>query len=243
MSSIRLIMASVVVLIAAAGQAEAGLITSTDVINNWTSTGEPIDNLVSGAWYENSGNIQGTANHGGLLYSDFTASGNFEFSVQTRVIDNDLFGMTWGYQDNSNNYRLSWGRTYRETPGNVASGGVGIQIVKEVAGVSSLLLQSAPVHQNHIYSLSVKGTASGFDLSINDLSLGGASVLDQSFAETTFTAGRVGIFEWYQGPSNVWSNFEYESSQGSSLVPEPTSFAIFSVMGLVTCGVRRRRRV
>lgn len=68
----------------------------------------------------------------------------------------------------------------------------------------------------------------GFGFNAYDLGIGNS---DGTHPDWTF-AGNSG--QYSVKTLDVWVN-------GQTTVPEPTSFAIFGIMGLTACGVRRRR--
>ena len=224
-------------LLSLASNTYATTITTTDIITNWTSGDNPTGSAANGSWFDSSGTIQGTENHAGSLVSDVIANTNFSFSVNSTAIDDDTFGLIWGFQDLSNHYRFSWGQDYGEN--GVGSGpsqgwdGIydGFKIIKEEVGVSSVLFSSETEYvQGNIYTLNVMGTAAGFNVNIDNLTTS-TSIFSQVLADTTFTSGKVGIHELYQGSSNIWTSFDLNGTS----VPEPSILAIFAlgIMGLV----------
>jgi hypothetical protein len=231
-------------LLSLASNTHATLITSTDIITDWTSGGSPVDNVIAGSWIDASGTVQGTGNHAGSLVSDVIANSNFSFSASSTARDNDTFGLIWGFQDLSNHYRLSWAQDYGETGVGVAPvqgfGGIfdGFKIIKEIAGTSSVLFSSEIEYvQNQNYSMSVSGTATGFNVMINNLTTS-TLIFNESIGDTAFTTGKVGIHELYQNNGNSWS--EIDLNLGSTSVPEPTSLAVMAT-GLLMLGLRRRK--
>jgi len=215
--------------------ASATLISSADVINDWTSGGSAIDGVTNGVWQQSGISVVGTGNHVGSLVSDFSTSGNFSFSLDTRARDDDLFGLMWGVQDLSNHYRFSWGLQRHDSGTSGWNGGGGFRIFKEVGGATTQLFSSNSTYvigQN--YNLNVTGTGSGFNVMITNTTTN-SSIFNQSIADTTFTSGKVGIHEWYQGGSNVWSNFDITT------VPEPSTLAIFG-LGLMGLASRRFKK-
>jgi len=215
--------------------AGATLISSADVINDWTSGANAIDGGTDGVWQQSGATVVATGNHQGSLISDFSTGGNFSLSVDTRSRDNDLFGLLWGVQDLSNHYRLSWGLERHDSGTTGWTSGGGFRIFKEVGGVTTQLFSSNSTYvMNQDYNLNVTGTGSGFDVMITNTTTS-ASIFNQSITDTTFTSGKVGIHEWYQGNSNVWSNFDVTA------VPGPSTLAIFG-LGLMGFASRRFKK-
>ena len=212
-------------------------ISTSDVITNWTSDGSPQNGVVEGNWTTSSGNIVGTMNHAGSLTSDVSANSDFSFSVNSLARDNDTFGLVWGFQDLANHYRFSWAQDWGENGTGGAGHGVdGFKIIKEVGGTSSVLFSSNTEYaQNQTYDLRVAGTVAGFTVQVENLSTS-TLIFNESITDTTFASGSVGIHELYQGASNVWSNFDLDTSTS---VPEPSMVAIFA-SGMLLIGIRRR---
>ncbi|MEZ6136370.1 MAG: hypothetical protein R3C53_15855 [Pirellulaceae bacterium] len=225
-------------------ESSAGPLTSTDVFDNWTATGSPINGQTAGSWVNSGTAIVATNNHVGALVSDVTAFGLFSFSADSVARDNDTFGLMWGYQDNANHYRFSWAIDYGETGvGASPSEGFdgpfdGFKIIKEVAGVSSVLFSSDTEYLlNRKYNLSVSGTATGFQVVVKDTSTL-ANLFNVSVNDTTFTTGKVGFHELFQANGNVWDNFNLNIP--SAPVPEPASFVVW--VGLAGIAQWRRKR-
>lgn len=213
----------------------ASVITPSDVLSDWTPSGSPIDGGTDGVWTQSGSSIVGSGNHRASLLSDFSNSDSFGFSVDSRARDNDLFGLMWGVQDLSNHYRFSWGQE-RNDGGNTGwTGSGGFNLYKEVGGVATGLFNSNIEYViGNDYNLNVLGTAGGFDVLITNLTTS-TNIFNISIADTTFTSGRVGVHEWYQGNSNVWSNFD-----NSQTVPEPSVIALMG-LGVFGLGISRRK--
>ena len=231
-------------------------ITSADIIADWTAGNSPIEGSILGSWNDTSGTIQASSNHVGSLVSNVVANSDFSFSTNTTASDNDTFGLIWGFQDLSNHYRFSWTRHYGEdgvgSPSGEGGDGIydGFKIIKEVSGVSSILFSSTTEYsENRDYSLNLLGTATGFNVVINDITTvvaAPAVVFNQSIADTTFTSGKVGIHEFYQQNGNVWSDFDLNVGtavipQPGSSVPEPSTLAIFA-LGMIGLASRRFKK-
>ena len=212
-------------------------ISTSDVITDWTSDVSPIDGQDVGNWTISSGNIVATNNHAGSLTSDVSANSDFSFSVNSLARDNDTFGLVWGFQDLANHYRFSWAQDWGENgTGGAAHGLGGFKVIKEVGGISNLLFSSNTQYvQNQTYDLRVAGTVAGFTVQVENLSTS-TLIFSESITDTTFASGSVGIHELYQGASNVWSNFDLDTSTS---VPEPSMVAIFA-SGMLLIGIRRR---
>lgn len=215
--------------------AGATILSTADVISDWTSGGSPIDGITNGSWQQFGATISGTGNHTGSLVSNFTNNGQFDFSVDTRSGDDDIFGIMWGLQDLSNHYRLSWGQQRHDTGTSGYASGGGFKVFKEVGGIATELFTSAVLFSfNNDYNLNVISSSSGFDVHISNLTTG-LSIFDFSIADTTFTSGRVGIHDWYQNTGNDWSNFDHQ------IIPEPSTVILLG-LGLAGFGLARRKK-
>tara|TARA_R110002124_G_scaffold182144_1_gene349563 strand:- start:7916 stop:8647 length:732 start_codon:yes stop_codon:yes gene_type:complete len=183
------------------------------------------------------------SNSDGTIVSDFLFNGDFNFSgfmtpTTASFNDNDLFGLVFGWQDASNHYRLGW-----EQGGyNDISGASGLFLVKEVAGVSSILFQQETFWADNVEYDFIVGR-SGNDISFN---LNG---LEESFTDTTFMTGKVGFWTESQTArfgglsSTVETPFcvlnPTDPSCVSTDVPVPAPIAL---IGLGLLGLRLRRQ-
>lgn len=225
---------------------QAAPISAADAIADWSQEGSVIDGATLGVWTLNGATIRATNNHVGTLVSDFTAVGDFSFSAQSSSSDNDTFGLVWGFQDLANNYRFSWARDFGEDGiGGSATGAGGVfdgfKIIKEVGGVSSVLFQSNTEYvQNRNYSLSVSGNATGFNVTITDLTTL-LAVFNEDIADTTFTSGKVGLNELFQQGGNVWQNIDFVQGAGANPVPVPATLPLL-LGALAAAGFAARRR-
>lgn len=173
----------------------------------------------------NQANLNG--NRYGTLVSDFSLPGDFSFTgSMTPSGDNDIMGLVFGYQDESNHYRLGW-----EAGGlNDRSGTSGMFLVKEVAGVSSTIWQKETNWTSgtkYDFEIHRGGGSIGF-------SLGGNL---QSFLDTEFLTGKIGVYTESQT-----ANFT-NLAVSVSAVPEPSTIALMAGgLGLVGFMAARRRK-
>ena len=107
---------TVIVVMTNATFAQAVPISSTEIVNNWSSVnlygaGGPdlVDWTAVGDEVTNGPSSNVTNTIGGIV-SDFETLGDFSFSSDFRMPNNDnVVSFVFGYQDNNNHYRLSWG--------------------------------------------------------------------------------------------------------------------------------------
>ncbi len=156
----------------------------------WTTARSPAANLGPTGLTSAGGNqaVQ-NSNSYGTIVSDFSFTGDFNFSgsmTPTTVSfnDNDILGLVFGWQDASNHYRLGWEQGgFNDSP----TGASGMFLVRELAGVSTILFQQETFWADNVSYNFVVGRT-GNDISF---SLGG---VNQSFTDTTFMTGNVGFY-------------------------------------------------
>lgn len=171
------------------------------------------------------------SNSYGTIVSDFTFTGDFNFSgsmTPTTAVfnDNDILGLVFGWQDESNHYRLGW-----EQGGyNDISGASGMFLVRELAGVSTILFQQEAFWSDNVTYNFIVGRA-GNDISFN---LGGIA---QSFTDTTFMSGNVGFYT--ESQTAMFGGLASAPTPPGSSVPEPT---ILALMGLGLAGIGWKRQ-
>lgn len=198
----------------------------------WSIERSPSWNGINTSWTSVGGNqaIQNT-NSSGSLISNFTETGDFTFSgsmtpTTASFNDDDIFGLVFGWQDQSNHYRLGW-----EQGGyNDNSGASGLWLVKEVAGVSTILFQTEHFWQDNV-SYNFKLGRTGNDISF---------VLDgisQSFTDTSFMSGKVGFYT--ESQTATFSGLA-SVPQAPSAVPVPAAALLFAPALLGFIGLRRK---
>ncbi len=171
-------------------------------------------------------------NSNGTIVSDFSFSGDFNFSgVMTATTaafnDNDLMGLVFGWQDESNHYRIGW----EQGGQNDSSGASGLFLVREVAGVSTILSQQEVFWQDNVGENFVVGRT-GNQISF---SIGGVS---QSFTDTTFMSGHVGF--WTASQTATFSGLASDPTPPPPAVPEPATVSILA-LGFACLALVRRK--
>ena len=183
-----------------------------------------------------SGNSQST------VTSDFSQSGDFIYSGTMRAIagDNDNMGVTFGFADVANHYRLGWeGGGFGDspaTPGLGSSGANGLFLVVEQGGVGSVLFQNATLNWvlNTDYDFTISRT--GNDISF-EIMQGVTTLESQTVTDNTFLSGQVGVYT--ESQSATFANLDH-TDLSVVAVPEPGTLLVlgFALAGL---GFARRR--
>lgn len=174
------------------------------------------------------------SNNDGTIVSDFTFTGDFNFSgtmtaTQVAFNDDDNMGLVFGWQDASNHYRLGW---EQGGYGDI-SGARGMYLVKEVAGVSSILFQNPTLYWQDNVDYNFVVGRSGNDISF---SLGGVS---QTFTDTTFMSGNVGFYTESQ-TARFGGLASAPQAPGTPSVPVPAPLVLLG-LGLVGLGFARKK--
>ena len=226
-------------------------ISATDVFNNWSRFPAPSSELENGT-VAIVGNEIGLFGPGGeparSLISDFVLTGNSTFSgsFRTTGTDDDLIGIIFGWQDLDNHYRFGWDAfdVNQGALDTLGANGVvnasplpgvhGRRLIAESADVNTFLFQdpgpngAIPYARNTLYNFAIErnGNLLNFFLEID----GGATLLDLSVSDTTFTSGRVGIYSDSQSAA-LFSNLMVVSD-----VPEPGPILLLGlgIVGLAT---------
>lgn len=226
-----------------AGQAQAAIITADQIIDSWTSESESIGHRQNAQWAVTSLNrVTNGYNWGGTKVSDFTVSGDFEFSsVLHPQTDNDVMGLVFGWQDVDNTYLLSWGG------GGVGVGGLegfgewnGPMLTRFVDGVAVELAGSDTPLWSHPgdYEFSIERDGDSILVTIADES---GTYFDTSVIDSSFMTGAVGLMTFSQHAD--FSNTSFATPGGTDqVVPEPASIATWSFLALIGLFVWRRRR-
>lgn len=219
---IKYIIGATTLIVAASAQA---VVVDTSL---WTTEASPARNLGPAGITSTGGNqVVQNNNTYGTLVSDFSFNSDFSFSgsltpTTARFNDNDILGVVFGWQDASNHYRLGW-----EQGGfNDISGASGLFLVRESAGISTILFQQEVFWADNVdYNFVVGRT--GNDISFN---LGGVS---QSFTDTTFTSGNVGLYTESQ-------TARFGGLAASTAVPTPAPLALLGI-GLIGIILARKK--
>lgn len=232
-----------IALVSAPGISQAAPLNPADIVANWTGGNDPIQKGTTGTWGSSGAFLTSTDNHRGSIVSDFTTIGDYSFSATANPNDNDTFGLVFGWQDIDNHYRISWSSNFGESGGNPNATDFsfnGFKVIKVANDVRTVLYSAATFYnQSKNYSLTVNGQAGGGFSVIAHNETDNAGVINQVFADTMFSSGKVGIFHLYQS-SSTW--FDIDFSGSVSAVPVPFALPLMAT-GLGLLGFVGRRKV
>lgn len=224
MRTLRTLALSMIVLVVAvglgAGRSTAGGVGSAaiprpaippgDLLASWTPEPAPQWNQANEAteWVVVPGGVAQLQNGADSRISDFGYSGDFDFMGLFRAIqepdgdqDDDNFGVVFGWQDESNHYRLGWegggfgdnGDEFDPFVDEGATGAHGIWLVREQGGVGTILFELPGVFWTpetaYGFSVSRSGDEIEFEITEGVVVIASATVVD-----TTFPSGSIGFY-------------------------------------------------
>jgi hypothetical protein len=202
-----------VVVLFLTGAAHAGTLTPilpADVVANWTTEPAPQWNQAPEAnvWVLVPGGVAQLMNGADTRVSDFGFSGDFTFTGIFRAIpepdsdqDDDNMGVVFGWQDESNHYRLGWegggfgdnGDEFDPFIDEGASGAHGVWLVREQAGVATVLFELPGEfwvpETDYGFMVSRTGDEISFEITEGMTVIASTTVID-----TTFPSGSIGIY-------------------------------------------------
>lgn len=219
----------------------AATVVDTALWTTLTSPGLQFNSGGSDTVTKSGTSVSVVGNRQSTVVSNFSQSGDFVFSgrMSAGPSDNDNMGVTFGFSDLSNHYRLGWeGGGFGDIgSGSLgASGANGLFLVVEQGGVGSVLFQNASLNWalNTDYDFTVSRTGNDISFTI----LQGLTVVEsQTVTDTTFLSGQIGVYTESQAAE--FSNLAH-TDLSVVAVPEPNTLFVlgFALAGL---GIARRR--
>ncbi len=186
----------------------ADAIAASTIVNNWTRYASVVNGSTNtNNWSVSGSTINYTSNNGGTIASNYTVANDFSFSSDVKAItsDNDRYGVVFGFQDAENNYRISW-----EGGGLADHGFRNLNFIKEVGGTATSLYTLATNWKlNEVHTLTVSRTG-------NNISMSVSGVASQTFTDTTFMTGRVGLFTLSQTTNFASVNLTQNNKMAAS---------------------------
>lgn len=186
--------------------------------------------------------INFTGNSDRTAVSAESFSGAFTYSGDWRAVtnDNDTIGVTFGYVDGDNNYRLGWegGGDWDFETGNSSTGGNGLWLIEEIGGVATELVELTSLFWtlNTQYSFSIElDGLNGIEVSVTDDTGVIGSI---SATGSRSTDGLVGVYANSQ--SAVFENLDVTVPSVSE-VPLPAGLPLL-LAGFAGLGLIRRRK-
>lgn len=185
-------------------------VTADAVLSDWTSGPAPQWNQADEdtVWELASGGVAQVANGADTRVSAFGFQGDFTFTGVLRAIpepdldqDDDNLGVVFGWQDESNHYRLGFegggfgdnGDEFDPFVDEGASGAHGLWLVREQGGVATVLLELPSTfwqpETDYGFTVARNGDEISFSVTEGLSVVGSATVVD-----TTFPAGRIGLY-------------------------------------------------
>jgi hypothetical protein len=222
----------------------AAIIAPETILNDWASTAEPILGRNNASWGMLDANtLTNGGNYSGVKVSDFSLDGDFSFTASiTLRFDNDLAGIVFGWQDVGNSYYLSWGGGgfHEGYPGwNGFGDWDGPQLTRFDDGVATTLVaQQQPLWTSGEYDFTASREGNLLKVSLTQ---GAMTYFSTSVEDDTFLSGRVGIGTFSQGIR--LSQAQLTGGGGTDqAVPEPSTLAVWLVLGAVGLAAMRRRK-
>lgn len=216
-------------------------------------------NMGPGNWVLSNNNetVTQTANADPTMYLNGINQTSYQMRGSWGVTDpsdDDHIGFVFGYQDASNFYVMDWKQSFQESFAGIAQEGFSIK--KFSAGQKSDFFiedfhRSANTTNKTILASSFGSTEGWADNTLYDffldfqpgtfniqVSLGNTILWDVTVNDNSFTSGQFGFYNLSQS-SVQYSGFE---QTGGTVIPEPSTIALFSIGLVGMFGFLRKRR-
>jgi hypothetical protein len=208
-------------------RANALPLDTTVILQDWAQVVDPYAGIDGQGWSApDSTTLRGlfdTSSTGAIVSPFQVQDMVFETDVLTTG-DNDHLGVVLGYQDPDNLYYVIWS--------GPASGVMGVQVRRKVAGVDTILFDSpGDVWVNNVIH-TIRVERSGNDLSFRFEKDGVGVLASFDTTDTTFLSGSIGF----------WTGSQNADFLNPTLAPEPDVGLLLATGGLALGMVGWRRR-
>ncbi|WP_448556095.1 hypothetical protein [Thalassotalea montiporae] len=205
----------------------AAYVSATPIVVDtsfWTQEAGPSNSRNTGTWVGlHSDAPEKRGNSSGALISDFELIGDFAFTglftpTTENYDDNDILGVVFGWQDESNHFRLGWSQNYSKPTDDRAiadiTGRSGLFLIEEINGSSNTIFHLPELFwaDDTTYQFGIERLGSEFAIAIGTEN--SAPNIQFSVSNDSFSTGKVGVYTESQ-------TARFGQLQINGIVPQP----------------------